>query len=392
MKNIITKILLSTFFVFVFYCTLPNPQNATYEKTVSINAMLIAGKTIDSLWVTRTWSLDDIYDSTQVIVDTEASVIIVYEGDDISTSKELDTLKAHVFTGNYLHDCFYGTKIIKPKTRYGIYAELVLVSGDTFVLTASTFVPDQIKLKTVKVPIIITKEFNDVVNGGNPTSFLNFMGMLNKNNIPMDSVFTVTDGGDTSLNMLYLYSKKVNASDGDTILRLYGTENIMLATSYVSEYPVDYARALLLGHRWDDSIWILDTTTFLGFDTIHYPHNDREVLMGGGAVPIDSVMASVISVNGQIEIAGKNVFSLFAIDTSYYKYLSFKQTAIPWSNVNGGNGYFSSASVDSISLFVIADGFTITLTDSIKTRLDEITDSLKAGSGRGGKGEIRIGR
>ena len=84
-----------------------------------------------------------------------------------------------------------------------------------------------------------------------------------------------------------------------------------------------------------------------------------------------------------MQFVGTNTFYVYAVDSTTFKYEILTgqgpgNTAVElYTNVEGGYGFFGSATLDSVTYFVEApDVWTRILTDSLKAELDRVKDSL----------------
>jgi hypothetical protein len=340
-------------------CEWPSPVENIYRQEVAINAVLIAGRTVDSCWITATRGITDSYDPNRMITDTAKTRIIIFEGEDIETSPMIDTLKPAVLDSTWPHDCFFGHDTIKKNTIYSLAATIVLANGDSFSLSARTRVPDQVKIDSLKVPIFASKRGLELMLQ-QQSAMNKLAGFIMAGNDPRDFLFP--------------------AMDGDTVYYLYGDSAVFLTYYIFPEMPVQNCMAFYLMSTWSDSTWIVDTTRLFGGNTVHYPEQSTQRIAG---LPQDSLFGKLFFFNANFIFAGKNTFHVYAVDSSYYKYETFLNLPDRYTNIEGGYGYFGSATTDSISLFVIANGYTITLTDSVKAGLDSIQNERDGlGGGR----------
>ena len=325
-------------------CYWPSSVEIEYKEKVAVNCVLVAGRPLDSLWITKTIGMGESFDTTKANVDTLKTVIIVFEGSNIDNSNMVDTLEPVKFSGLYPHDCYKGHMPIEANTVYSLKAEIVLVNGNSYTLRARTRVPDQIKIDSVMVPLPArSKEMKKVMVNSFLMEFV----------IDPDKYF-------------------IRAYDNDTLNYIPGMNNITVNKyKFYPNLPVKNAQGISLIHSWSDSLLIIDTIGFkrYGLDTINYPKSNKERIM---MLPMDTLFRSLVFVNKMIRFAGKNTFEIYALDSAAYKYESYLNLPEPYTNVEGGYGYFGSSSVDTISFFIKTDIWTITLTDSLKSVLDSI--------------------
>lgn len=371
--------------------TEPGTSSGTLPR-LTVSNLVVAGRGYDTIWLTRSLPLTGTYDSTRTFVDTARSWMRIIRMDGAGGP---DTVDYHLAPPSAV--AWFPGKASDRVLRgahYRLEARIVWDSSaawgngatqkewKTTTLSATTYTPSTYALgQSFQAPLEalfpqlagfgFSAFVADTANAGMKDSLVR----RNVTSRTIDSlrrgipVFRSVNSGDT---VWYVRS-------ADAVTGLDGASSIRQDRAYLIPQTLDRAvfGGILSLQRFDTTrARILDPITAalnksLGKSTI-----DSADYYQKGGWRMNGFMEAYQSVllywpdrmqlaNLEIGYTGRNVFYAYSMDTLYalhIKGLSNSNTALPYTNISGGTGYFSGAAADSVSLYVMspsADTFAV---------------------------------
>lgn len=359
-----------------------------------VSSFAVADRPFDTLWVERPQSLTESYDSTRAFVDTAATTIRVVRED------LPDTIVFHPIPGSAVAWLPAKNTPVARGATYRLEAVVVWNTASNWASGGSTPRRDSLVARTT-----VPRVYELVDYALAPIEAIApWAGEVAKvSEAPADRRAILEDLSATDAT---LDSVRANLPvyrpirDGDSVWYLHDETKV---TDITGANVARYYRNYLFAQKMDKSAWE-GVLSVQGFDTtaqyILSPLS-KEFLRSSGSTKIDSnelyqkgslrtlgleepttfgqdIPASVgeladtlakfygtdirpwFLTNVYLGYTGRNVIRLYALDQNHYEYMSRlrnagSSNALRWSNVANGDGYFSSAAVDSFQIFVRAD-------------------------------------
>jgi hypothetical protein len=350
---------------------------------LSVSSLVVAGRGYDTIWLTRSLALTGTYDSTRTFVDTGRSWMRIIRTDG---SPAPDTVDYHLAPPSAVAWIpGKASDLAVHGTHYRLEAHIVWDSAaawggngtaqkewKTTTLSATTYTPSTYALgQSFQAPIealfsqLAGSGFSafvaDTANAGMKDS----LARRNVTSATIDSlrqgipVFRSVNSGDT---VWYVRS-------ADAVTGLDGTSSLRQQRAYLISQTVERAvfGGVLSLQRFDTTrARILDPVTLklyasLGgtIDSASY-YEAGSWRMTGFTEAYQSGLLywpeRMQLANLDIGYTGRNVFYAYSMDTLYALHLnglSTSNTALPYTNISGGTGYFSGAAADSVSLYLM---------------------------------------
>lgn len=369
----------------------PGTSTVTLPR-LTVSNLVVAGRGYDTIWLSRSLSLTGTYDSTRTFVDTTHSYLRIIRLDGGGAP---DTIAYHLAPPSAV--AWVPEKpadTARHGAHYRLEARIVWDSSTawgngstqkewkTSTLSATTYTPSVFAQgRTFQAPLEalfpqlagsgIAAFLSDTANAGLKDSLLR----QNVTSATLDSlrqglpVFRSIKSGDT---IWYIRS-------ADAVTGLDGASSVRQDRAFLIPQTLDRSvfGGILSLQRFDTTrARILDPITAtlyksLGKSTIdsadYYQKGGWR--MTGFTEAYQSVLlywpSTLQLANLEIGYTGRNVFYAYSMDTLYALHLnglSSSNTALPYTNIAGGTGYFSGAAADSVSLYVMsptADTFAV---------------------------------
>lgn len=364
------------------------PWNMMVESTDNaprlwISSLAVADLPFDTLWLERPQGLEETYDSTSVFVDTAASRVFVVRED------LPDTIEYALVPGSGVAWLPVRRAIVARGGTYRLSAKVrwTTASGDVREdsLSASTKVPKiysllEWALAPIEALAPWVGEIATIADASEDRrAVLDRLDVTDatldsvRQNLPVyrpvgkeDTVWYIHDAAYVQDIMgasvqrtyrSYLFAQKIDRSDwwGSLSTQTFDTagyyienivsrqfhESIGKSPDSLEFYQKGNLRTLSIEPSYQDRTFPAAVSAII--DTI------------GKAVGAD-IEPSIVS-NIFLAYTGRSVQRFYALDRNHYEYFSHLTNAtntLRWSAVRNGDGYFSSAAVDSFPLFVRA--------------------------------------
>ncbi|MFP4521064.1 MAG: hypothetical protein ACLFQK_02865 [Fibrobacterota bacterium] len=334
-------------------------ESKKFVPEFGIDAFLVSGKSIDSVWVRLSYDILEAQPDSAPVYD---SVFITVSGNGFT-----DTL----ISKDSLPNCFYSedtSNIIMPGETYELYAEIYKAGVDTVSGTAKTTVPDTFSCLTLvpawavepdRTEEFRNKNYQDISIIDSTDGSLNYLLL----NIPgagvTDTLHYIYD------DSLWLYS---------LALFIFYPEDFGLPSSELSQFgiappipPGNSARGIMLEYEWgkgqenwEDLEFVMrkgfignsyDSTGYFRSSFLMLPRifkNNRQDL---------SFLFTDFSI---IKYKGPSALNIYAVDEAAHDFFVTRENEAPVSNINGLNGVFGSASVFRVPFYLEADKNLIT--------------------------------
>jgi len=349
---------------------------------LAVSNLVVAGRGYDTIWLTRSLALDGTYDSTRTFVDTARSWMRIIRTDGSAAPDTVDYHLAPPSAVAWL--ARKASDLALRGAHYRLEAHIVWDSAaawgngtaqkewKTTTLSATTYTPSIYALgQSFQAPVealfpqLAGSGFSafvaDTANAGMKDS----LARRNVTSATIDSlrrgipVFRSVNSGDT---VWYVRS-------ADAVTGLDGASALREERAYLIPQTVDRAvfGGVLCLQRFDTTrARILDPVTLKLYASLGGSIDSANYYQAGSWRTtgfVDAYDPSILYwpekmqlANMNIGYTGRNVFYAYSMDTSYALHLnglSTSNTALPYTNISGGTGYFSGAAADSVSLYVM---------------------------------------
>lgn len=358
---------------------------------LTVSNLVVAGRGYDTIWLTRSLPLTGTYDSTRTFVDTTRSYMRIIRLDGSGAPDTVDYHLAPPSAVAWLPG--KASDMALRGAHYRLEARIVWDSSavwgngatqkewKTTALSATTYTPSTYALgQSFQAPLealfpqLAGSGFSafvaDTANAGMKDS-------LNRREVSTKTIDSLRNG--------YPVFRSVKSGDtvwyvrsADAVTGLDGASSVRQDRAYLIPQTLDRAvfGGVLCLQRFDTTrARILDPVTLKLYASLGGSIDSANYYQAGSWRTTGFVDAYDPSIlywpdkmqlgNMNIGYTGRNVFYAYSMDTLYALHLnglSSSNTALPYTNISGGTGYFSGAAADSVSLYVMnpsADTFAV---------------------------------
>jgi len=329
----------------------PKSIDLKVKEEINVDAFLIAGNPLESLWVTKTFTIEEgtgqmrynpVYDSIFITLTN-------------TLTGKIDTLQSY----DSLPNTFFGHDTVQTLTTYGLYL-FVLRKGKTQAdtLRAYTTVPGPVRLDSLLAPKVSDPAFFQ--GPGDFNSF--FEAIPDTQRIILLNQYYPLKNNDTLMVVkhpdfpfLYYYLFPSQPQKARGLAASYSWQGDSFAMPYNASFGFRDSTAFFEKSKVGINLLILDKV-------LPYPDTNKTNDVGslfrgvkdfeGFSIPL---VANLLlgPLGSPLRMLGRNVIYLYAIDSAWYLHWSSEDLRDePLSNIQGGRGVFASATVDSIIFYL----------------------------------------